>query len=109
MNWELIAVWGTFLGLVGVIGFAGATLTRYGDAIADKTRLGGSWIGVVLMAAVTSLPELVTGVSSVALARVPDIACSTSSYSPLTTFFTCPDLSSPRSLPLMPFQPFPPS
>lgn len=53
---------------------AGVRLTRYGDAIADKTGLGGTWIGVVLIASVTSLPELATGVSSVAVAGVPDIA-----------------------------------
>src|SRR3972149_4905103 len=32
------------------------------------------WIGVVLMASVTSLPELVTGITSVTYANVPDIA-----------------------------------
>jgi len=32
------------------------------------------WIGVVLMASVTSLPELVTGISSVTYAGVPNIA-----------------------------------
>jgi cation:H+ antiporter len=53
---------------------AGVRLTRYGDAIADKTGLGGTWIGVVLIASVTSLPELATGVSSVAVAGTPDIA-----------------------------------
>lgn len=53
---------------------AGVRLTRYGDAIADKTGLGGTWIGVVPIASVTSLPELATGVSSVAVAGTPDIA-----------------------------------
>ncbi|MCG6860978.1 MAG: sodium:calcium antiporter, partial [Chromatiaceae bacterium] len=48
--------------------------SRYGDAIADKTGLGGTWIGVVMLASVTSLPELVTGVSSVTVADTPDIA-----------------------------------
>ena len=36
--------------------------------------LGGTWVGVVLLASVTSLPELVTGISSVTVAGVPDIA-----------------------------------
>lgn len=53
---------------------AGARLARYGDAIAHHTGLGGSWIGLVLMATVTSLPELMTGISSVTVAGVPDIA-----------------------------------
>ena len=42
--------------------------------IAEKTGLGRAWIGVVLMASVTSLPELVTGITSVTYANVPDIA-----------------------------------
>jgi len=53
---------------------AGSRLARYGDAIGWHTGLGGNWIGLVLMATVTSLPELMTGVSSVTLADLPDIA-----------------------------------
>jgi cation:H+ antiporter len=53
---------------------SGFWLARYGDAIAEKTRLGGTWIGVILVATVTSLPELVTGISSVTVAGAPDIA-----------------------------------
>lgn len=53
---------------------AGVRLTQYGDAIADKTGLGGTWIGVVLIASVTSLPELATGVSAVTVVGAPEIA-----------------------------------
>lgn len=53
---------------------AGSRLARYGDAIAWHTGLGGNWIGLVLIATVTSLPELMTGISSVAVAGVPEIA-----------------------------------
>lgn len=53
---------------------AGTKLSRYGDVIARHTGLGGGWIGLVLMASVTSLPELVTGISAVTIADVPDIA-----------------------------------
>ena len=74
MSYELISIWLQFGICVAAIGFAGAKLTIYGDAIADKTGLGGTWIGVVLLAAVTSLPELATGVSSVTIAGVPNIA-----------------------------------
>jgi Ca2+/Na+ antiporter len=35
---------------------------------------GRSWIGVVLLAATTSLPELFTGFGATALAALPDIA-----------------------------------
>jgi len=67
-------VWLQFLLCCALITVAGVYLSRYGDAIADKTGLGKTWIGVVLLASVTSLPELVTGVSSVTAADVPDIA-----------------------------------
>jgi cation:H+ antiporter len=67
-------VWLEFLLCVAVITAAGMKLSRYGDAIADKTGLGGTWIGVIMLASVTSLPELVTGISSVTVANAPDIA-----------------------------------
>ena len=66
-----------WIGLIlctSVIVYAGTRLSKYGDIIAEKTGLGGTWIGVVLLASVTSLPELVTGISSVTYAGVPDIA-----------------------------------
>jgi cation:H+ antiporter len=42
--------------------------------IAEKTGLSGTWIGLILLATVTSLPELATGISSVTLADTPNIA-----------------------------------
>jgi cation:H+ antiporter len=70
----VIAAWLEFALCAALIGYAGSKLSRYGDVIADKTGLGGAWIGLALMATVTSLPELVTGISSVTLADAPDIA-----------------------------------
>lgn len=66
--------WLNFLICVVTVGIAGARLTRYGDAIADKTGIGGTWIGVLLLATVTSLPELATGISAVTIAGVPNVA-----------------------------------
>jgi len=57
-----------------VIGLAGVRLSHYGDAIAEKSGASRSWVGVVLLATITSLPELVTGLSSVTVALTPDIA-----------------------------------
>lgn len=70
----LILVWLEFLLCLVVIGFAGVKLSRYGDVIAEKTGMGGTWVGLVLLATVTSLPELITGISSVTIAKVPNIA-----------------------------------
>ena len=70
----MVAVWFQFAALVALIALAGSRLSRYGDIIAEKTGLSGTWIGVVMLATVTSLPELATGVSAVAFAGTPDLA-----------------------------------
>ena len=57
-----------------VVIIAGTQLSKYGDVIAEKTGLGGAWIGLLMMATATSLPELITGSSAVALVQVPDLA-----------------------------------
>ncbi len=69
-----MTLWLSFIICTSVIVYSGTRLARYGDIIAEKTGLGSAWIGLVLMASVTSLPELVTGISSVTFAGVPDIA-----------------------------------
>lgn len=67
-------LWLGFIICTSLIVYSGSSLAKYGDIIAEKTGLGRTWIGVVLMASITSLPELVTGVSSVTYAGVPNIA-----------------------------------
>jgi cation:H+ antiporter len=69
-------IWLEFALCAGVILLAGSQLSRHGDVIAEKTGLGGSWVGLVLLATVTSLPELITGVSAVTLNDLPDLAVS---------------------------------
>jgi cation:H+ antiporter len=68
------AVVALFVVCTAVILFTGFRLSRYGDAIADATGWGGTWIGLILLSTVTSLPELVTGVSAIVVVDVPDIA-----------------------------------
>jgi cation:H+ antiporter len=67
-------LWSGFIVCTLAIVYSGIRLSKYGDIIAEKTGLGRAWVGLVLMASVTSLPELVTGISSVTFAGVPDIA-----------------------------------
>lgn len=67
-------IWLQFVLCVCVIGVAGVRLSRYGDAIAALTGLSRGWIGLILVATVTSLPELATGLSAVTVAVAPDIA-----------------------------------
>jgi cation:H+ antiporter len=70
----MFIVWSQFAACVALIWVAGTRLSRYGDVIAEKTGLGRTWIGLILLATVTSLPELATGLSAVTLAKAPDIA-----------------------------------
>jgi cation:H+ antiporter len=69
-----LVVWLEFLALALVIGFSGYRLSVYGDILAEKRGWGRVWLGTALMAGVTSLPELATGVSAVAAASAPDLA-----------------------------------
>jgi cation:H+ antiporter len=66
-------VWIELLLCISAIVLAGSRLSKYGDEIAEKTGLGRSWIGLILLATVTSLPELISGISAVTL-KLPDIA-----------------------------------
>lgn len=63
-----------FTACTAVIVYAGSRLSKYGDIIAEKTGLGRLWVGALLLAAVTSLPELVSGVAAVTVFDLPDIA-----------------------------------
>jgi cation:H+ antiporter len=74
MSFPAIVAWFEFALCAALIAVAGTRLSRYGDVIAEKTGLSRSWIGIVLLATVTSLPELITGASSVTWAGAPDIA-----------------------------------
>ncbi|MCX7994213.1 MAG: hypothetical protein N3A65_00350 [candidate division WOR-3 bacterium] len=57
-----------------VIFLAGVRLSFYGDVIAEKTKLGRTWIGLILVASVTSLPEVINSVSAVVYVDAPDLA-----------------------------------
>lgn len=74
MSLQPLGVWAGFAVVLLVILYSGTRLSRYGDMIAVRTGLGGAWIGVALVAGVTSLPELVTGLSSVLVVGQPDLA-----------------------------------
>ncbi len=66
-------IWLKFLVCLTIIVFFGRKLAIYGDVIAENTRLGGLWVGLILLALVTSLPELFTGISAVVLVGAPDL------------------------------------
>jgi hypothetical protein len=64
---------GVFLIAATALVWAGITLARAGDEIATRTGLGGLLVGMLLVAAATSLPEIVTDVSA-SIAGAPDLA-----------------------------------
>lgn len=70
---SLLMISSLFLLCALVIVASGTRLSYYGDVIAERSGLGQAWVGVIAMASVTSLPELVTGVSA-AVIRAPEIA-----------------------------------
>jgi cation:H+ antiporter len=70
----MLTVWTEFFVCVAIIGYAGSRLSRYGDAIAGHLGISRTWIGLILLATVTSLPELITGLSAVSFANAPNIA-----------------------------------
>jgi len=69
-----VVVWSLFIACTAVILFTGTLLSKYGDILAEKSGLGRTLIGVILMASVTSLPELITGISSIIIFDLPNIA-----------------------------------
>ena len=66
-------IWITFIAWAVVIVLAAIKLAQYGDVIALRTGLGGLFVGTLLMAGATSLPEFLTGISSINQ-DVPDLA-----------------------------------
>jgi cation:H+ antiporter len=57
-----------------IIGTAGYVLARSADKIGQATGLTGGWVGLAMLATVTSLPELASGISAVALVNAPNLA-----------------------------------
>lgn len=63
-----------FIACAALIGVAGVVLSRSADALAEAYGWGRGWVGMALLATVTSLPELASGVSAVALIDAPNLA-----------------------------------
>jgi len=64
--WQLI---GMFSGLAMLTVVAGYYLTCLGDTIAEETGFGHNIVGFVLLAAITSLPELSTSITGATLGQ----------------------------------------
>lgn len=67
-------MWVQFIVSAGVIIFAGTKLTAYADLFSDRLRLGKAWVGIILLALITSLPEAVTSLAAVVSLDATDLA-----------------------------------
>lgn len=63
----LLAYAGAFVASGGLVVWAGAQLARAADRLAALTGIGRAWIGALLLAGATSLPELTIDVAAVRL------------------------------------------
>ena len=70
---ELAGALGLFFGTAVVVVVAARALAASGDVIAFRTGWGRVWVGTLLLAGATSLPELVTTATAVRL-DTPDLA-----------------------------------
>lgn len=67
-------IWLEFIICAGLLVWAATLLSKYGDVLAVKTGLGRAWVGAILIAGVTSLPELASGISAVVWLKAPNLA-----------------------------------
>ena len=67
-------IWVVFLLTIGAILYAGVHLTRYGDMVAEKLGISSSLVGFILLAIITSLPELVTSLAATIFQGAPNLA-----------------------------------
>ena len=68
-----MTAWLVFAGSAAAIVLAAVKLAEYGDAISVRTKLGGMFVGTLLLAGATSLPEFLTTVNAL-LVDAPDLA-----------------------------------
>jgi cation:H+ antiporter len=59
---------------IGLVIAVGTWLSQSADILAEKTGLGRTWVGTILLAGVTSLPELATGFGAIVFFNSPDLA-----------------------------------
>lgn len=55
-----------------LIAFSGSYLANLADRLSDITRISSTWIGIILLATITSIPELVATIAAV-YGNAPDI------------------------------------
>jgi cation:H+ antiporter len=72
----MLSLYLRFIIFAVVIVYFGYKLSHYGQIIAEKRFISKALFGVILLAFITSLPELIVNISSVTLVDAPDMAFS---------------------------------
>ncbi len=67
-------LWIQFIGCLACIIAAGSKMTVFADEISEKTGLSSGLMGAIILAAITSCPELFTSLSSISVVDAPDLA-----------------------------------
>lgn len=67
-------LWLQFLVCTFFIIVSGSRLTIYADTISKKTKFSAGLMGILILAFITSCPELVTSLSSIKVVNAPDLA-----------------------------------
>lgn len=71
-----MTTWLEFIAVGAIISYSGSKLAFFADVIAEKTGMSRTRIGVLLLASMTSLPELITRASAVTTIEGTNIAIS---------------------------------
>ncbi len=64
MSGDLLVALALFFGSAVLVIISGVGIARYGDALAGLMGWGRLWVGTILVAAATSLPELATNITA---------------------------------------------
>lgn len=70
----VLYVWGKFILCAVLLVYSGYRLSQYADVIATHTGLSKTVMGLVFLAAATSLPEVATSIGAVTRVNSPDLA-----------------------------------
>lgn len=70
----MLWLWIQFILAAVLITYSGRRLCQYGDQLAQIHGWGRVWLGTILLASITSIPELLTNISAVTVADTPDLA-----------------------------------
>jgi cation:H+ antiporter len=67
-------IWLELAVCASLIIWTASTLSRYADILSEKTGLSKGWVGVILLAGITSQPELASGTCTVDWLKAPNLA-----------------------------------